>query len=394
MKFLFFLFFTILFLKSVFPQIESKLYLEHSVITGIKEDSKFLWVSTYGYGVFRYSKEKGIWYNYSTKSKNLGNDLLYNIEISKRYVWAGSDDGLYILNRGRNVWNRKKFTIGGQWGNWIRSLCYDSTTGILWIGRFVDLTMLDVKRNKYKDINLTQNADPRTNDIKVIKLDGDSLVWCGTESGIHIYNKRKNVDEKDAWTFINNKDGFNNDGDAVSISDILFDGEYVWISTDEFVTPNKPRFNIGGIYRFDRHKTWDEIYNQNGLPANGVYCMERSGNKIWAGLYAFDGIQKKDYGRGVVLIDKSTENVIQVDLNKLDIASAKVLCMHFDGKNMWLGTDKGLVKIVLYNPLAELDVKGLNNLPNKKNILEHQRKKSKSKQPIKKVKDVSGDSSW
>lgn len=396
MRLLFSLLFVLFFLKSVFPQIESNLYLKDAVITGIKEDAKFLWVSTYGYGVFRYSKEEGIWYNYSTKSKNLGNDLLYNIEISKRYVWVGSDDGLYIFNRAKNVWSRKKFAVGGQWGNWIRSLCYDPKTGILWIGRFVDLTMLDVKRNKYKDINLTENADPRTNDIKVIKMDGDSLIWFGTESGLHIYDKKKSVNDKDAWTFINNKNGFNNDGDAVSISDILFEDNYVWISTDEFVTPQQPHFNVGGIYRFDRHKTWNEIYNQNGLPANGVYCLARSGNKIWAGVYAFDGVQKKDYGRGLVLIDKNTENVVPIDLNKLNIASAKVLCMYFDGKDMWLGTDRGLVKVVLYNPLAELDVRGKGTKIKKENTIRKEKKKinEKKKQPLKKVKDVNGDTSW
>jgi frataxin-like iron-binding protein CyaY len=393
MKLLLSLFCIILLSLPIFSQIKSESYLDNATVTSIKEDKDYLWVATYGYGIFRYSKKEDTWFNLSTKSKNFGNDLLYSLAVSDRYVWAGSDDGLYIYDRKNGTWKHRKFAVGGQWGNWIRSLCYDSSQNILWIGRFIDLTRLDVSQNKYKDINLTENANPRTNDIKVIKMDGDSLIWFGTESGLHIYDKRKDIDDKNAWTFIDNKNGFNGDGDAVSISDFLFEGNNVWISTDEFITPQQPNFNIGGIYIFDRAKTWLEIYNQNGLPTNGVYCLGKSGNQIWAGIYSFDGNEKKDYGKGIVLINRFNENVTQIDLNKLNINSSKVLCMHFDGRNMWLGTDKGLVKVVLYNPLAELTLSKTKKINNRV-IPRKTVKKKKKTQPSKGVKAVKGDSSW
>jgi ligand-binding sensor domain-containing protein len=393
MKYLLSLFCVVLFIQPIFSQIESKLYLENATITSIKEDKDYLWVSTYGYGVFRYSKKDDSWFNFSTKNKNFGNDLLYSLAVSDRYMWAGSDDGLYIYDRKEDTWKQRKFAVGGQWGNWIRSLCYDSTRNVLWIGRFIDLTRLDVASNKYKDINLTEDANPRTNDIKTISMDGDSSIWFGTESGVHIYDERKDIDDKSAWTFIDNKNGFNGDGDAVSISGILFEGKNAWISTDEFITPQQPNFNIGGIYIYDRAKTWLEIYNQNGLPTNGVYCMQKSGNKIWAGIYSFDGREKKDYGKGIVLIDRFNDMVTPIDLDKLNINSSKVLCMHFDGKNIWLGTEKGLVKLVLYNPLAEFTLKKIKKVNNR--IIPMKKLKSKKKgKPSKQIKDVKGESSW
>jgi ligand-binding sensor domain-containing protein len=46
-----------------------------------------------------------------------------------------------------------------------------------------------------------------------------------------------------------------------------------------------------------------------------------------------------------------------VDLNNTNINSSTILCLHFDGSNMWLGTDNGLYKINIANELAEWPAK-------------------------------------
>ena len=81
--------------------------------------------------------------------------------------------------------------------------------------------------------------------------------------------------------------------------------------------------------------------------------MARTGNKIWVGVYLFDKQEKKDYGRGLVLVDRITRKVKTVDLNEINLNSSKIVCNCFDGSNMWLGTDNGLSKIVIENPLAK-----------------------------------------
>jgi ligand-binding sensor domain-containing protein len=272
--------------------------------------------------------------------------------VSDEYVWAGSIEGLFTYDKKKNSWRKRKFAVGGEMGNWIRSLCYDKKENTLWIGRFKNLTELDVKKQKFTEHDLTKNNDPKTNNIKSIKLDGDSLVWIGSESGLHIYNKQ-NEDTVSAWRFINNKRGFNSDGDAVSISDFLFDKENVWIATDEFVTQQQPNFNIGGIYKFNRKLEWERFSKQDGLPANGIYALEKTGNKIWAAVYAFDKKNKKEYGKGFVLIDRVTGKISTIDLNQTIISSSIVQAFYYDGTVMWLGTDKGLYKFPVANPLAE-----------------------------------------
>ncbi len=356
--FFFIISFVLFTFQFIFPQIVSEKYLNGNSITGITTEGNNIWISTYGQGIYRYSKNDDKWYNYSTKENNIENDFFYSIAASKNYVWAGGVDGLYILDKRRDTWRKRKFALGGEMGNWIRSLCYDPEQSVLWIGRFQNLTRLDVNRQRYIDRMLMQNNDAKTNTIKSIKLDGDSLVWFGTESGVFKYRKRMSMDERDSWQFINNKNGgFLDEGDAVSITDMIFEKGSVWFSTDEFITVKDPHFNLGGIYIYNRSHKWERISVKEGLPADGIYCLAQTGNKIWAGVYSFDKREKKDYGRGLVLIDRNTLEVTPIDLNEINLSSSKIACLYFDGSNMWIGTDVGLSKIVIENPLAKWSMK-------------------------------------
>lgn len=332
-------------------QISSEVVLQNASITSVRAEQNYIWVSTYGQGIYRYSSKEDKWLNFSTANNSIDNDLFSCIAVSDDYVWAGSIEGLFTYDKKRNTWKKRKFAVGGEMGNWIRSLCFDKKENTLWIGRFKNLTKLDVKRQKFTEYDLTKNNDPKTNTIKSIKLDGDSLIWFGSESGVHIFNKQLK-DSSSAWVFINNKKGFNSDGDAVSVSDFYFDAGNVWIATDEFITQQQPNFNIGGIYKFNRRLNWERISKQNGLPGNGIYCLEKTGNKIWAAIYAFDKRNKKEYGKGFVIVDRLSGKITNIDLNQTSISSSLVQTFYFDGSDMWVGTDKGLYKFKVSNDLA------------------------------------------
>jgi ligand-binding sensor domain-containing protein len=342
----------------LFSQVESQLYLENAIIKSIKGDGNFIWVATYGQGIFRYSRNEDKWFNFSTKKENLENDLFYNLAVSKDYVWAGSGDGLFTYDKKKDQWRKRKFAQGGEMGNWIRSLCYDQSQNILWIGRFKNLTRLEVAKQKFTDYDRTVNNDAKTNNIISIKLDGDSLIWFGSESGVHIYDKNEDINDKNSWSFLTNKKGgFAQSGDAVSIHDMLFDYKNVWFATDEFVTPQQPKFNIGGIFEFDRKFRWESISKEDGLPGNGIYCLERTGNYIWSGIYSFDKKKGGEYGKGLVYFNRLNNQIYPVDLNKLNINTSVIFSLYFDGDDLWIGSDKGLVRMKLNNALASWSVK-------------------------------------
>ena len=50
---------------------------------------------------------------------------------------------------------------------------------------------------------------------------------------------------------------------------------------------------------------WDRISKANGLGGNGIYCLARTGNYIWTGVYEFKKNDKEEYGKGLFLINRN-----------------------------------------------------------------------------------------
>lgn len=340
---------------SAYPQNKiSDSFLEGAIISSFRIENKDIWVSTYGQGIFHFIAKDNVWENYSTKMENCEQDFFYCIAVSKDFVWAGTGEGLFTFDRKKKTWNKRKFGVGGELGNWIRALYYDPVENVLWIGRFINLTRFDVSKQKYSDHDLSGTGDPKSNTFKVIKPDGDSLIWFGTESGVFKYDKSLKIENKNSCVYINNKsNGFKGEGEMVSLTDFLFDPSTVWFGTDEFVTSQKPKFNVGGIYLFNRKSRWEKIDKESGLEANGIYCLERTGRKIWAGIYSFDSKNKKDVPKGLVMIDKVKNNVTKINLDELGLKSSRISGLAFDGDYLWFSTDNGISRLKLSNPMAK-----------------------------------------
>lgn len=339
----------------VIAQIESQIFLDDARITDIKQENNSIWVATYGQGIYQYSVKDNKWTNFSTKSSSLDNDLFHCVASNKDFVWAGANEGLYIYNKKTKKWTTKKFALGGEFGNWIRSLAYDEKKNRLWIGRFRNITVLDVKSNKFTDYNRIVNEDEKTNNFCTIAFEADSVVWFGAESGLHKYLNNKSLDDKSAWSYYTNSGRFfNGEGNSVSVSDLILSNKEIWFATDEFVTKDEPEYNVGGIYVWDRKLKWDRISKSNGLGGNGIYCLARTGNYIWAGVYEFKKNDKSEYGKGLYLINRVTKKVTQIDLNELKLSNSNILTLFFEGTNLWIGTSSGLVRLKVGNELAHL----------------------------------------
>ena len=211
--------------------------------------------------------------------------------------------------------------------------------------------MLSIKTRRYTDYDLTIRGIAKTNTIKTIRVDGDSIVWIGSEDGLHKYDKSKNLNDPSAITFYDNRyNYFNGEGEQVSISSILLERKYVWIGLDEFITAARPKFNVGGLYRFNRQNDWMRFDDTNGLTGNGVNSLAITGNYIWASLYQFGKTTKETYGRGLVIINRITNKIMPVQDDRIP---KTINTIFFDGINLWLGTESGLIKINFFNKLAQ-----------------------------------------
>lgn len=356
----FFRFFVIVIVSNIFSFSQNEIveHLNGTNIYDITSDGSTIWIATYGQGIFYFDKGNNKWLSYSTQNKNIENDFFYCIAASNDFVWAGSSEGLFILDRKKNQWKKRKFALGGELGNWIRDLAFDNAENMLYIGRFKNLTRLDVQKQKYEDFDLTFDNDIKSNNIKIIRIENENYIWFGTEAGVHQYDKKLDLNNSSSHQFIGNKSrGFRGEGDAVSVSDICFENNFIWFGTDEFVTKDNPDFNVGGIYFFNRRASWEKLDKRNGLPANGVFALEKTGNKIWASIYQFDRNEKKEIGKGIIFIDRVTKKITSVKPDDLHLNSNLVRSLFFDGENLWIGSDFGLVQLKISNPFAKWSLK-------------------------------------
>lgn len=344
---IFFLVLACIHLVSAQVDAEFENILSNKNVTDICSDGEAIWVSTDGSGVYKYSYTNKDWQNFSTNEGNLSHNFFYCIAASDRYVWAGSTDGLFIYDKRRNNWTKRKFGLGGQLSNWIRSLAFDKYANVLWIGRFKFLSVFDLSSRRFSDYDLTVNGEEKSNTITSIAVDGDSLVWFGTEAGVHKYNKRYDFENPNSRQYLNNSQNyFNNDKAEISVSTIAFENKNIWIGLDEFLTRENPEYNIGGIYKFDRRNKWERIDVNDGLAANGISSLVVTGKYVWAALYKFDLESKEQYGQGIAIIDRLTNEVRMINAQNL---SSDIHKLFFDGKYLWLGTGNGIYRLDLTN---------------------------------------------
>jgi len=328
-------------------EVDIQKFLDGVEIRDICSDGKSVWFASNGEGIIRLDLKNGRWSSYSVEKGNIQNNFFYAIAVTKRFVFAGSTDGFFMMNKRHGKWLKRKFAKGGQYGNWVRAVKYDKYENAVWIGRFMYLTKYDIRRRRFKDFDLTRKGNVKTNTITTIEIDGDSLVWFGTEGGLQRYDKKYPLQNEDAITFYDNSyNYFLGEGEMVSISDILFEGENIWIGTDEFVTKENPDFNLGGLFKFDRKNSWKRFTTDDGLRGNGIYSLALVGKYIWVSTYQFDRKMREKYGRGVCIIDRTDDKLIPLYDKRIPDTVYKIF---YDGENVWLGSDNGVVKIKLDN---------------------------------------------
>ncbi|MCX8010225.1 MAG: hypothetical protein N3A61_03670, partial [Ignavibacteria bacterium] len=124
-------------------------YFQGAQIVQIVGNGNEIWFATNGRGLLRFNKQNETWYQINSSNSGLKQDQLYCVAVCDDYIWAGSSDGLWILNRLNNNWSLKKFSKGGPFGQWVRALYYDNSQKILWVGRFKFLSRFDLRSKSW-----------------------------------------------------------------------------------------------------------------------------------------------------------------------------------------------------------------------------------------------------
>lgn len=297
-----------------------------------------LWISTVeGIDVYNLQKNSFQHFKYpegTTKEEHVNNaPTLFKDNQNK--IWLGYEGGLAFFDSGTNDF--LNYTVKGKQviSSAVRSICED-IDGILWIGSYTGLYLMNPKRdvishivhNEYNPKSLSQNS------IYKITQDSRGDIWIGTWAGGVNYYDRSYDHFKHLSSGANNRMlNYKVISSIVEESD-----DELWIGTEG-----------GGINIFNRKTGVFNFYlneptNVNSLSSNNVKSMLKdSEGNYWIGTHDgglnFLNPKLKPYKFEKFKDSKKTG---------IDINDYRILSLFEDiHKNIWIGTLTG--GLFLYN---------------------------------------------
>tara|TARA_R110001592_G_scaffold363328_1_gene684146 strand:- start:3568 stop:7653 length:4086 start_codon:yes stop_codon:yes gene_type:complete len=298
---------------------------QNSIRSLYLDESGFLWAGTYfgGINLINLNSKKFKYYQHSAAKKN---SLSYNVvsamvEDSKKNIWLGTEGG------GLNYFDIKKqsFTkINNFYGNKInakaiKSLLIDKDQN-LWIGTHLEgLYFINFESKKIKKFVNIQNDPNSLSDNSVTSLieDNSGKIWIGTESGLNLYNTKKN---KISQVQLENNN--------TSIRKIFEDSnKNIWIGTKQ-----------NGLISINNETIKyyiNTLNNPNSISHNSIYdVFEDSKNQIWIGTY----------GGGLNLLNQTKNSFTQFKVSDGIINDIIYRIEEDSNNNLWISTPSGLSK--------------------------------------------------
>ena len=303
-----------------------------------------LWIATWGGGVNRYDRKKGIFFSYKHDAKNQnsisGNFITSVQEDNKGNLWIGTEGaGLDMYDKEKGIFVHYKFDssdIHSISDDFIKTVYKDKEKN-LWIGtKHGGVNFFNPENKTFTRFQHSGKiaASIASNDIYAIFQDSKMRMWIGTNGGgLDLFDRKS-----DKFRHYKNDIHNSNSLTRNEVLDINEDDDNnIWIGTEN-----------GGLSVLNNSTgkfttyVYDEIDNTS-LSNNSVYsiCKDNKGN-MWLG--TFSG--------GISFLNRDNQFVhFKHTSRKNSLSDNKVLCIYEDSKkNIWIGTDGGGVN--LYDPVT------------------------------------------
>lgn len=303
--------------------------LQSNSIRKILEDSnKNIWVATEN-GLSKYMGEGKFetYFNKDYDNSTLANNIVFTLmEDDSGLIWAGTYTGVSIFDSRNKIQIYKNDPLDkNSLSNNVVMGVYEDDDGLLWIGtRDKGLNIIDRKNDKITHIyEGNTEYDLTTNAISVIKGKGDTI-WVGTRHGVNKIDKRSMTIEK--YTM---EDGLIDN----NIKSLFIDSKNnLWIGTVKGLSI----LNISSGEIFDM----TDRLKEEGIDPYIQEIYEDKDGIYWIGGYTSGGLIKFDSKMNQIQMfnkykkeDDSNEIVINAIRDIVEV-----------GKNLWIGTNDGLLK--------------------------------------------------
>lgn len=304
--------------------------LQSNSIRKILEDSnKNIWVATEN-GLSKYMGEGKFetYFNKDYDNSTLANNIVFTLmEDDSGLIWAGTYTGVSIFDSRNKIQIYKNDPLDkNSLSNNVVMGVYEDDDGLLWIGtRDKGLNIIDRKNDKITHIyEGNTEYDLTTNAISVIKGKGDNI-WVGTRHGVNKIDKRSMTIEK--YTM---EDGLIDN----NIKSLFIDSKNnLWIGTVKGLsilnissgeifdmTDRLKEEGIADPYIQEIYEDKDGIYWIGGYTSGGLIKFDSKMNQI----QMFNKYKKEDDSNEIVI--NAIRDIVEV------------------GKNLWIGTNDGLLK--------------------------------------------------
>jgi ligand-binding sensor domain-containing protein len=332
------------------------------------------------------------WINY-TPANGFPEGETYSVAISGDQVWAGTANGLVLIENGRV---KKVFTTAdGLAGQAVMSVAIDKRTGDVWAGTFGGLSRYSAGQFK----NYTNLTSGLANDLVYGVGIQDQYVWAATAAGVSrlntetgdwtIFNEQNSpFDEPWAYaiTFSKEKAYMGIWGGGVLVYDlarhywrpytdpdgsmeiVLYrdEGLIHMIVSSIAYNPDTKMFWAGtyfGLSGYDGRNWHNYLAKDSGLADDFINGVQSRGDEVWActqkGLseldyktntwvtyrpanwQALDSTKAETAGRGEILITQPDGKKTRIE-TPTSIVHNYILNMAFQGKDIWVATAGGL----------------------------------------------------
>ena len=328
--------------------------LASSAIRALCSDSKNnLWIGTTSGGLTKYHQPTGEWTTYQTNTSDensiSNNDVLSIIEDSKGRIWVGTEYGLNLFQPDTERFIRflpdKKDTTSLS-NRAVLSILEDDKERLwvsLWAGG-INLFLpneQDISASVFRRINPSE--DEGTHNVWKLYQDPHQRYWAGTTGGGLFLMRlpKEATDERQKQDWIPEFTRFKNDKrDPHSLSsDMVFDiyeDDFgtLWVATDYGLN----RINANALTDPTIANCFDHylpaINNERSINSERIYQIYSDDqNLLWFGCtngisqYSWYGNQFKNL---LLYKNKEPEKIFDIQVSRDDI---------------WIGTDKGLVRV-------------------------------------------------
>lgn len=305
-----------------------KTYGQSGVYFIAHDGDRNVWIGTERDGVIELDHETGVvhTFNADTRPNPVSNDMIRAISFYKGNVWIGSRNGLYVINRQKQVINHyqvNQYDPVALSGNSILSFMHDNA-GSIWVGTFAGgVSIVQPGNDNFSYINERNDKNPGLNYpvVSCILEDASKNLWIATEGGgINVYNRQTKQ-----FSYLHVDPSSKHLVNQETIKAIQFDESgNLWIGTLEGLF----------YYEVDTRRIRQEVLRERTHYDEMVYTLAYNEGRLWIGTKGglFCRTKEGQYLRYRHQPNDST-SIISNNIN--------AMISDRDG-GIWIGTETGL----------------------------------------------------